>query len=288
MDSPLVKKPIFRTSKALDRNALKYIVIVLMLVDHIVHQIEAVYGYDGTWYLLGRLISRLTAPIMCFFLAEGFRYTRNVKKYTARLGIFAAISHLPFLFFETGQWSPIGIFDGNVGADTVSALASASFFYLPGANVTVALYETSMIFTLFLGIVTLSLWEKTKWHPAVKVLLTAAVCVVATFGDWSYWAILYVLCFYFLREKPTAMWSAFIGVSALYIFNIDLSQGPFPLVFEPGFFPYRLGTLLVPLTVLWFYNGKPGSKAKFHKWFFYVFYPAHLVVLGILFHYVLA
>ncbi len=288
MDSPLAKNPVSESSKILNRNALKYTIIVLMLVDHFVHLLYKGYGYDGTWYLLGRLISRLTAPIMCFFLAEGFRFTHNVKNYTTRLGIFAAVSHLPFLFFETGQWSPIGIFSGNAGADTVSSLASATFFYLPAANVTVALYKTSMIFTLFLGILTLSLWEKTKWHPAVKGLLTAVICVVATFGDWSYWAILYVLCFYFLREKPTAMWGAFIGVSALYIFNINLMQGPFPLTFAPGFFPYRLGTLLVPPTILWFYNGKPGSKSPFHKWFFYIFYPAHLLLLGVLFYYVFA
>ena len=33
--------------------------------------------------------------------------------------------------------------------------------------------------------------------------------------------------------------------------------------------------------VLYFYNGQRG-KAKWMKWLFYVYYPAHLIILGIL------
>ncbi|MBS7258550.1 hypothetical protein [Methanobrevibacter gottschalkii] len=44
---------------------------------------------------------------------------------------------------------------------------------------------------------------------------------------------------------------------------------------------FRLGIFLVPFLLL-FYNGKPGSKASIHKWFFYIFYPTHLIFIGIL------
>jgi len=37
------------------------------------------------------VIGRLTAPIMWFFIAEGFHYTKNVKKYILRLFIAAGI-----------------------------------------------------------------------------------------------------------------------------------------------------------------------------------------------------
>ncbi|MEE0692254.1 MAG: TraX family protein [Lachnospiraceae bacterium] len=34
---------------------------------------------------------------------------------------------------------------------------------------------------------------------------------------------------------------------------------------------------------MFFYNGKSGKKSTvFSKWFFYVFYPVHLLILGIL------
>ncbi len=39
------------------------------------------------------IIGRITCPIMCYCIAEGYHYTRNIRKYTARLFVFALISH---------------------------------------------------------------------------------------------------------------------------------------------------------------------------------------------------
>ncbi|MDD7641695.1 MAG: TraX family protein [bacterium] len=41
-----------------------------------------------------------------------------------------------------------------------------------------------------------------------------------------------------------------------------------------------VGVLMV-YPVLYFYNGERG-KAKWMKWFFYLYYPTHLILLGIL------
>ena len=43
-----------------------------------------------------RFLGRLTAPIMCFFLVEGFLHTRSKKRYALRLAIFAVISQVPY------------------------------------------------------------------------------------------------------------------------------------------------------------------------------------------------
>ncbi|MDE7366459.1 MAG: conjugal transfer protein TraX, partial [Lachnospiraceae bacterium] len=45
---------------------------------------------------------------------------------------------------------------------------------------------------------------------------------------------------------------------------------------------YQLGIFMVPLLIQFCYNGEGGSRKPIHKWFFYIFYPAHLVLLGLL------
>ena len=59
------------------------------------------------------VIGRLTAPIMWFFIAEGYHYTHNIKKYLLRLGIFAVISataaSLPVLVSPALLWPAFGI-----------------------------------------------------------------------------------------------------------------------------------------------------------------------------------
>ena len=41
---------------------------------------------------------------------------------------------------------------------------------------------------------------------------------------------------------------------------------------------FRLGIFLA-IPLLAFYHGRRGSKAKVVTWFFYIFYPVHLLVL---------
>ncbi|MCQ2972519.1 MAG: conjugal transfer protein TraX [archaeon] len=30
------------------------------------------------------------------------------------------------------------------------------------------------------------------------------------------------------------------------------------------------------------YNGESGKKSAFNKWFFYIFYPGHLLIIGLI------
>ena len=85
---------------SLNRNELKYLVIIAMLIDHIA------WAFVPTASLLGQImhiIGRLTGPTMAYMLADGYYYTRSVKKYACRLGIFALLSWIPFSYFELGH-----------------------------------------------------------------------------------------------------------------------------------------------------------------------------------------
>lgn len=95
---------------------LKMTAIAAMTFDHLLWVLFP--GYDnGNVILLLHSIGRLTAPIMCFFIAEGYYRTSNLKKYILRLLILAVISHfaycfafgIPFSPFEGGVFNRTGI-----------------------------------------------------------------------------------------------------------------------------------------------------------------------------------
>ena len=83
--------------KCLNRNTLKYIAIIAMLLDHIA-MLLFTKNSNIALYSTFRFIGRLTAPIMCYFIAEGFYYTHSRKKYGERLALFAVISQFAYTF----------------------------------------------------------------------------------------------------------------------------------------------------------------------------------------------
>lgn len=83
--------------KTLDANQLKLIAIFAMTVDHIAWLLFPGYA-KGALPVVMHIIGRLTCPIMCYFIAEGYYHTRNINKYTFRLFLFAVISHFAYIF----------------------------------------------------------------------------------------------------------------------------------------------------------------------------------------------
>ncbi len=240
--------------KVLDRNALKYIVIVAMVIDHIAWAFPEQLG--STLCAVMHFIGRLTGPTMAFFLAEGYKYTSDKGRYQARLGIFALISWIPFVFFEI---SP-------------NIMENLAMFFLQ-----------SVIFTLFLGITALRIWESQKTPEAVKILAIIGLCIFSIIGDWPIMDVLGPFFLYVFRNNKPAR---YVSVGLVYgFFNLITFLGPdgnggWTMDFAGKW--YNFGILLVPVMIWLFYNGKGGKKSAFNKWFFYIFYPAHLVVLGIL------
>ena len=65
-------------------NTLKLIAIIAMTIDHIA---DLLYPGMPNNIIpnICHIIGRLTAPIMFFFICEGYFYTKDVKKYIKRL-----------------------------------------------------------------------------------------------------------------------------------------------------------------------------------------------------------
>lgn len=98
-------------------STLKLLAILSMFIDHagatvirtICNQpaILADASLRSLWnqiYSVSRSIGRIAFPIFCFLIVEGFLHTRNVRKYALRLFLFALISEIPFDLALKGNW----------------------------------------------------------------------------------------------------------------------------------------------------------------------------------------
>ena len=240
--------------KGLNSNALKMIAIIAMTIDHIAWLVFPDYPHEVLPVIL-HIIGRLTCPIMCYFIAEGYHYTKNIRKYTCRLFVFAVISHFAYIF---------------ASADFVDWKSFIPFYY---GNI---LNQTSVIWPLAWGLVMLRIVNSEKIPKQwVKTVLILLICLVTFPSDWSCIASLCILAFGTNRGKlrTQSVWLIiYVAIyAAVYCFAIDWVYG---LV--------QMGVVLaIPFIKL--YNGKRGKNPrvnKIMKWFFYIYYPLHLAILG--------
>lgn len=262
---------------------------------------------------LMRLIGRLGFPIFCFLLVEGFQKTGNVKKYAFRLGLFALISEIPFnLAFSGRVWAPgyqnvyftllIGIL-ALWAFDTIAKceparwlqvlLATGGILLLPlyvawgvcnivtgfinlmadSFGIGVRIYERNL---LLLGgiyvvclVVMLVVWgiyrqkkgDDKAWRMcgdmAVLAVAMAAADLLQT--DYSGMGVLTIAVMYALRKnKVLSMTGGCVTLTVMSLSEIT------------AFFA------LIPVAL---YNGERGLKMKY---FFYIFYPAHLLIIWLI------
>lgn len=226
--------------QCLSGSTLKWIAMASMVVDHfaavliyqaITNEVFSKEQYS-IWYVvynISRAIGRIAFPIFCFLLVEGFCHTRSRKRYITSLFLFALLSELPF---------DLAFSQGNM------------------------LKYQNVFFTLFLG--SLVLWGleflnrhkiRGGWNVyffAPLVVIAGALAAYWLNTDYSYWGILLISIFYFLKSQRVMA-----GIVGFLI-----------MCWESACFPAFL--------LIQCYNGKRGMRLKY---FFYIFYPAHLLIL---------
>lgn len=241
--------------KGLTGNALKLIAIAAMTLDHVAWWLFP--GYPRAALPLAmHLIGRITCPIMCFFVAEGFHYTHDIRKYTRRLFLFALISHFAYLF----------------GSMNFSGWRS----FLPFGNGSL-LNQTSVMWALAWGLVMLRIAESSRirqsWTRAALIFLA---CLAAFPSDWSCVASLCILAFGTNRGNLKVQ-------TGWMVFYVAIYAAVYCLAIDPVYGLLQMGVVLaVPLLAC--YNGKrsshPGTGGVM-KWLFYIYYPLHLTLIGI-------
>ena len=227
-------------TKGLNAFQLKLLMALLMVFDHL-GKIPGLLS--GEWEGIFHALTRCVAVWFAFAAVEGFRYTRSRLLYNLRLFFWAMI-----------------MFVGN----TILNL----LFQSKGIQI-----YNNIFLTLACGVLALILFFGIS---PIRFILGLVVCLLAGFVTEGGLPIIpFMLITYICREKKKLR-NLLYGILAVILFCMSIQIYP-TWVTTLSMMLYNSDWLFI--TVLPFislYNGERGSVTKWSKYFFYIFYPAHL------------
>ena len=242
---------------------LKWTALLSMLLDHIgcvLLPALAIYGgaHVLPWglhtlrvvYRVLRRIGRPAFPLYLFLLMEGFSHTRSRGKYLLRLSVFALISEIPFDLALNETWLEFG-------------------------------YQ-NVFFTLAIGFAALMGIDTLRRVQGSRAARGAAILFIFVAAPAAAWL---------LRTDYGAAGVAALELlyAATWLRDVQAAGSG-----SPGWRVLQWCAMLPPLllssrTEWWALLGLPlvclygrekGRQAS--RWFFYAFYPAHLMALAVL------
>lgn len=231
-------------TRGLNRDVIKYCAMLTMFLNHFAH----VFLSPGTLlYEIFLDIGYFTAITMCYFLVEGYGYTHSRKKYAQRLLVFAIISEIPYCLV-------------------------------------LGLYQLNMLFTLLLCLFILIIRDQADLRGWRNILI-ALIVMFSIFSDWAVMAPVFTIMFAVWKYDKKKLVVAYVIAAALFgtlnYMSYQNMYGVGGALLHAGF--SVLGIAASGVVILCFYNGQRAKRGqKFSKWFFYVFYPAHIILLGII------
>lgn len=260
----------------LSATALKLIAVAAMTGDHLGWAFLPNASAAG---VLVHLLGRITMPLMCFFIAEGYRCTRSVPRYALRLFFCALASAIPYSYYQTGE------------------LFSNPF---------------SVLYTLLLGL--LAIWACDRIpQPFLRAAVLLGLFLLSVPGDWGAYAVGWCLIFFLLRDRPGPCAACFCALCLLHVleaFSAGVSCGWGAAELFCATF-VQSGCLLA-LPLLSFYDGRRGGervhtptresrgdcltvapptaagaspdsrRRRGGSLFFYLYYPLHLTAIDLL------
>lgn len=210
-----------------------------MLCDHFGYLI-----YKGKLSFMN-FIGRIAFPIFAFQISEGYIHTKNLKKYIIRLLVFAILSQYPFLCFHS--------------------LISTGF-------------ALNIFFTLLLGLICIIIYDKlfsrssSIFYKILALLICIEIAYIAeiTNCDYGFYGVAIILLFYIFKNNQILMSLSFILFTIIKYAISIIKYGHLQTYY------FLCICTILPIIFINLYNKKQGKKVKY---FLYIFYPAHLLII---------
>lgn len=293
-----------KTDSHIDSFVLKIVAIVGMTANHVAHAMGPLLPWPVTLVLYS--FGGVTYPVMAYLLVIGYMHTSNVKRYASRLFLFALASQVPFTLCLGWGSLPIPrlnvLFTLLIGLGLLWAWDNVALRDFGRGRLDGARLEDGKA---------VSSGSPSAPGIALFLLILAAGVAASCFCDWSISGPMLVVLFHLLRGKGS--WGVVLTMAFLYLYvlvpnamglfdqiprgmtsaqnAIDQNlQHNIDMLYVAGV-PIHLYNMLlqtvanIGYAVVGFtiatvlvcrYNGRRGLPMK---WFFYAYYPLHLLVI---------
>lgn len=236
--------------------ALKMIGVIFMVMDHI-HQMFYLNGAPMWLTMAGRIV----LPIFLFMVSEGYYYTRNKKQYMLRL--LAAFWLMGIANQIISAAFPV---EGVLLINGIFGTMFLSVFFMWAIDALLAAIKAQNAKTILL---------------ATGVLLLPVIAAIPIFFLNSLPIIilqLYIILIPSVFTVEAGIFGIALAVGFRYLRNYRWLQVLLLALFSlpsllKGDIQWMMIFAAIPILM---YNGKPGRKSKY---FFYIFYPAHIYLL---------
>lgn len=206
-------------------------------------------------------IGRIAFPLFAFMIAEGAAKTRSMPKYIGRLVLFAVISE-PFFYYAFSVMPP-------TLSDFLHDLSRLRL-----ANV---------FFTLALGLTAIFIYQLLERKQSKKLLLLyIPVCLIFLFiaeyvhCDYGMSGIFLIVFLFLAKTQPQKAIVIAVWSFGLYVFGQAFGLG-FSRTNVSIFDIADCIFAALSYVFIRLYNGERGRPLK---WCFYIYYPAHLLLLS--------
>ena len=278
--------------------SLKLLAMASMVCDHLGWWLYMESHISNEAYTLMRSFGRLAFPIFCFLIANGFEHSSNQKSYLTRLIGFAALSQIPFtLVFTANNYSalpgPLSFEAPSIAFVFPALLLGLIWYRFIAADKSALLAPLALL----LGLCTVQLGEVYLLRPDMNVFYTLALALAVIYlvsrfrlpdpgaEDFARLAAV-LIALLLIRDRADYGLDGILLIVSLWYFRRSRLQQIFMLLlwsllhYPPGIadIRYSICAALAALPVF-FYNGKLGRPMKTA---FYLVYPLHLSVLGII------
>lgn len=216
---------------------------LIAIITMLIDHIGAVLYPD---IIILRIIGRIAFPIFAFLIVQGYIHTKDFNKYIGRMFLFALLSEIPYDLAFSNKFIEFG--------------------------------HQNIFFTLGIGLIAIKAFDYAKSNS--KIIGIALIIMISLIAgmlnvDYGFFGVALIAGLYLFNG---------IFIMQSFIAMTILTSMPIYYYYTRGHNLYYLILICANISLLFIreYNNEKGFDNKVVKYGFYMFYPAHILILYII------